>query len=229
MGAAGKFKPGWTTLGRFQYGDIDYNGRKNLVMNGQLALAIRPHDTDKYGFLLSYKHRESFFSTENEDTPNELRNDVFSVDGFHQTTKRLELYGRFAAKYNSDRTPNLPQASNFTLLTQGRAQYMLNNWFDVAAEGRYLYQPSTGSKNKWLGAEVGFWATPDLRIGGGYNFKQSTESFGFTNNQVYNRGGFYFTISTKISRLFDLFGTSKKGLEHELKRKPNKDTARKRK
>ncbi len=229
LGAAGKFKPGWTTLGRFQYGDIDYNGRKNLVMNGQLALAIRPHDTDKYGVLLSYKHRESFFSSGNEDTPNELRNDIFSVDGFHQTTRRLELYGRFAAKFNSDRTPNLPQASNFTILTQGRAQYMLNNWFDIAAEGRYLYQPSSGSKNKWLGIEAGYWATPDLRIGGGYNFQRSTEAFGFTNNQVYNRGGFYFTISTKISRLFDLFGTSKKGLEHELKRKPNKDTARKRK
>ena len=229
LGAAGQFKPGWTTLGRFQYGDIDYNGRKNLVMNGQLALAIRPHDTDKYGFLLSYKHRESFFSSGNNDTPNELRNDVFSVDGFHQTTRRLELYGRFAAKFNSDRTPNLPQASNFTILTQGRAQYMLNDWFDVAAEGRYLYQPSSGSKNKWLGIEAGYWATPDLRIGGGYNFKQSSEAFGFTNNQVYNSGGFYFTISTKISRLFDLFGTSKKGLEHELKRNPNKDTARKRK
>ncbi len=221
LGAAGRFRPGWTTMGRFQYGDIDFNGRKNLVMNGQLALAIRPHDTDKYGFLLSYKHRESFFSTADEDTPNELRNDLFSVDGFHQTTRRLELFGRFAAKFTSDRTPSLPQAENLTWLMQGRAQYMLNNWFDVAAEGRYTYQPTSGSRNRWVGIEAGYWATPDLRIGGGYNFSKSEEVFGFNNNDVFKRGGFYFTISTKISRLFDLFGTKKDGLEYHEQSKQN--------
>ncbi len=229
LGAAGKIKPGWTSLGRLQYGDIDYNGRKNLVMNGQLALAIRPHDTDKYGVLLSYKRRESFFSTTSEETPNEMRSDLLSVDGFHQTTRRLELYGRFAAKFTADRSPEIPAASNLTYLMQGRAQYRVTRWMDLASEGRYLYQPSSGSKNRWLGIEAGYWATPDLRIGAGYNFKQSTEVFGFSGNQVYNRGGFYFTISTKVSRLFDLFGTPKKGLEHERKRKLNKDTARKRK
>jgi len=229
LGSAGRLKPGWTTMGRFQYGDIDFNGRKNVVMNGQLALAIRPHDTDKYGILFGYKHRESYFSGKDGEAPSEIRNDILSVDGFHQTTRRLELYGRFALKHTADKTPNLPFASNFTFLMQGRAQYRLDRYWDLAGEGRFLYQPSTGSQSRWLGAETGYWATPDLRIGGGYNFAKSKEVYGFTDNSIYNRSGFYFVLSTKVSNLFDLFGTSEKGLLHKLKHKPNKDTAKKRK
>ena len=224
LGSAGKLKPGWTTMGRFQYGEIDFNGRTNIVMNGQLALAIRPHDTDKYGVLFGYKHRESFFSGKEGEAPNEIRNDILSVDGFHQTTRRLELYGRFALKHTADKTPNLPFASNLTLLMQGRAQYRLDRYWDLAGEGRFLYQPSTGSQNRWLGAETGYWATPDLRIGGGYNFAKSKEVYGFTDNSVYNRSGFYFVLSTKVSNLFDLFGTSKEGLKsHEEKKRRSKN------
>lgn len=226
LGAAGKFKPGWTTLGRFQYGNIDYNGRKNEVMNGELAMAVRPHDTDRYGFLVSYKHRESFFAANGETTPTELRSDLVSIDGFHQTTRRLELYGKFAAKYTYDRTPTIPEASNFTLLTQGRAQYLLGNSFDIAAEGRFMYSPFSGSSNRWIGLEGGYWATPELRIGVGYNFRQTVESYGFQENQVFNRGGFYFTVTTKISKLFDLFGTTQNGLETEAEKRTSSDSAR---
>ena len=229
FGAAGKIKPGWTTLGRFQYGNITFSGRKNKITNGQIALAIRPHNTDRYGLLLGYKHRKSFFTNGDGKAPNELRSDVLSLDGFHQTTKRLELYGRFALKFGADGNVSTPKAGNLTYLMQGRAQYRLSRWIDLASEGRYLYQPTTGSKNSWFGLEAGYWATPDVRIGGGYNFSKSKEVFGFKNNKVLDRNGTYFVISTKVSKLFDLFGTSKKGLERKHRRKPVPMTARKRK
>lgn len=226
LGAAGKIKPGWTTMGRFQYGDIDYNGRRNEVMNGELALAIRPHNTDRYGILLSYKHRENLFSSGTETTPTELRSDLFSVDGFHQTTSRLEFYGKFAAKYQSDRTPSVPFANNLNYLAQGRAQYMLTNWLDVAAEGRFTYSPYSGGSSRWLGVEGGYWATPDLRIAGGYNFSTMNDAYGFNDNGVFNRGGFYISVSTKISKFFNLFGTSEEGLEMDMDREIRRDTAR---
>ncbi len=228
LGAAGRLKPGWTTLGNFQYGDIDFNGRKNTIVNGQLALAIRPHDTDKYGVLLSYKHRESFFATTEDGTQNDISHDIFSVDGFHQTTRRLELYGRFATKFTADETPKLPYAYNLSLLSQGRARYQLTRSFDIAGEGRFLYQPYSGSSNRWFGIEGGYWATPELRLAGGYNFSRSKEVLGFNNNNVFDRDGFYFSISSKLSRMFDLFGTKKKGLKHyeDNNRKPNKDVSK---
>lgn len=216
FGAAGEIKPGWTTLGRFQYGNIKFDDRQNRITNGQVALAIRPHNTDKYGLLFSYQHRDSLFSDDSKEDilPTKLRSDIISVDGFHQTTRRLELYGRFALKFSGDGNTELPYANNLTYLLQSRANYRLTRFFDVAGEGRYLYQPSSGSLKQWFGVETGFWATPDVRIGGGYNFSQSKEPIGFTDNSIFNKKGFYFVLSTKVSNLFNLFGTSEKGLEH---------------
>jgi hypothetical protein len=52
---------------------------------------------------------------------------------------------------------------------------------------------------------------PDVRFGLGYNFTAATEPAG--SSILPTRRGFYFTISSKLSNLFDLFGTSKAGLD----------------
>lgn len=217
VGAAGVLKPGWTTMARFQYGNISMGERTNRIKDGQAAIAIRPHDTDRYGLLFSYAHRDSYFSNSAKDLPTRLRSDVLSADGFYQASRRLELYGRFALKLSGDGNTSLPYAGNLTLMFQSRAQYRLSSRVDIAAEGRYLYQPSSGSQKRWMGAELGFWVLPDLRVGGGYNFSKAQETYGFASNSVYNKNGFYFVISSKLSRLFNLFGTSKEGLESSEK------------
>jgi hypothetical protein len=73
-----------------------------------------------------------------------------------------------------------------------------------------LFQPSSRTRRSSTGAELGFWILPDLRFGAGYNFAASREPL--ENNLIPQRRGFYFTITSKLSRLFDLFGTSKAGL-----------------
>jgi hypothetical protein len=61
--------------------------------------------------------------------------------------------------------------------------------------------------------EAGFWVLPDMRLGLGYNFTAAKEPSG---SQVLpTHKGFYFTISSKLSNLFDLFGTSRQGLISE--------------
>jgi hypothetical protein len=57
--------------------------------------------------------------------------------------------------------------------------------------------------------EAGFWVLPDMRLGVGYNFNAAKEPAG---GVLPTRRGFYFTISSKLSNLFDLFGTSSNGL-----------------
>ena len=57
---------------------------------------------------------------------------------------------------------------------------------------------------------MGFWAIPDLRLGVGYNFTIAGEPGNSSLTPAHR--GFYFTISSKLSNLFDLFGTSKAGL-----------------
>jgi hypothetical protein len=74
-----------------------------------------------------------------------------------------------------------------------------------------LTQPSSGTHRTVYGAEIGVWALPDLRVGLGYNFSVTGEPFGAT--ALPARRGFYFTLSSKLSNLFDLFGTSRSGLD----------------
>lgn len=223
VAAAGEFRPGWTALARYQYGNINFQDRINRITDGQVAMAIRPHDTDKYGLLFSYQHRDSSYS-DGKNLPTFLKSDILSADGFYQPKLRLELYGRFAWKMSGDGNSNLPYADSSTYLLQGRAQYRIHRYFDIAAENRYIFQPN-GSNRNWFGVEGGYWATADLRFGVGYNFSRAQEPYGFNNgNRVFYRNGFYFVISTKLSRLFNLFGTKKDGLYYfeEEKEENNK-------
>lgn len=207
IGSAGILKKGWTTLTRFQYGQIDFKGRTNRIMDGQAAVAIRPHDTDTYGLLFSYNYRNSFLSGRPNEPGTKLRADTLSADGFYQVNPRLEFYGRSAIKISGDGNQTLPFASTLTYLLQGRLQYRLTNSFDVAAETRYLFQPSSLSKKQSFGTELGYWLTPDLRFGVGYNLRQAKESLVLSPNNT--KSGMYFTVTSKISRLFNLFGTEK--------------------
>jgi hypothetical protein len=105
----------------------------------------------------------------------------------------------------------MPFASTLTYLTQGRAQYRLTPRFDWAGEARFIIQPSSGTSRSVYGTELGFWAMPDLRLGVGYNFTLAGEPGGVSLNNA--RRGFYFTISSKLSNLFDLFGASRGALQ----------------
>jgi hypothetical protein len=99
-----------------------------------------------------------------------------------------------------------------TMLYQGRGEFKFARYFDLAGEVRRLWQPSGNSARNSYGVELGFWVMPDLRVGGGYNFTRSTEAYGFTGTGANSRRGFYFVISSKLSNMFNLFGTSREGL-----------------
>jgi hypothetical protein len=80
---------------------------------------------------------------------------------------------------------------------------------DWAVETRLLFQPSSNTMRSVYATEAGFWVLPDMRLGIGYNLTAAKEPAG---GVLPTRRGFYFTISSKLSNLFDLFGTSKAGL-----------------
>jgi hypothetical protein len=211
LGAAGRLGDGFTTMARLQFSRSMFSNRRNEVMDGTAAIAYRPTESDRYGLLFSYRHRSLSQEGIDGQAPTRQRADVLSTDGYYQLSKSLELYGRFALKVSADGDARLVYVSTMTYMAQGRAQYRLGKYFDLAAETRYMLQPASGTRSNSTGAEVGFWATPDLRLGGGYNFSSSFDAPG---SQTFNnsRRGFYFTISSKLSNLFDLFGTADNGL-----------------
>ncbi|MDT5123957.1 MAG: hypothetical protein QOC96_3439 [Acidobacteriota bacterium] len=210
FGAAGRIGDGITTMARFQWSHSDFEGRASSSLEGTAALALRPLKSDRAGLLFSYTHRalEQQGTSNSEMTRDQL--DSLSTDGYFQATRNLELYARFALRFNANGQADMPYVSTLTYLTQGRIQYRLTPRFDWAGEARLLFQPASGTERSVYGTELGFWAMPDLRLGVGYNFTLAGEPDGATLTPA--RRGFYFTISSKLSNLFDLFGTSKSGL-----------------
>jgi hypothetical protein len=209
VGAAGRISEGITALSRFQFSRGTFNGRSTESIDGMAALAIRPLNSDRNGLLFSYTHR-SLVQDETGTSATRDRLDSVSADAYRQVTKRLEVYGRFALRLSANGQSELPFVSTLSFLTQARAQYQLTRRLDWAFETRLLLQPASGTARTTHATELGFWAIPDLRLGGGYNFTSAKEPAGSAVMPV--RRGFYFTVSSKLSNLFDLFGTSKAGL-----------------
>jgi len=212
LGAAGKLGDDITTLGSFQWAKTSLDGRSNSTMSGTAALALRPLHSDRTALLFSYNRRSLIQKGGPGVTATVDRSDTLSTDGLISLTKRLELYGRLAVKSGEDGGPALARVSTLTYMAQGRLQQRLSEQFDVAAEFRWLAQPVTGTRRTSLGSEIGYWVLPDLRFGVGYNFTGVREPAG---NLAAGPGksGFYFTISSKLSNLFNLFGTSANSME----------------
>src|SRR5260370_26869499 len=109
------------------------------------------------------------------------------------------------------RIDNGTDVSTMTYLFQGRTQLRITRPFDAAAEARFLRQPVTATQRWSMGNEVGYWIIPDLRLALGYNYKSIDEyRANFLANPVRRR--VYFLMSTKLSTLFNLFGTPKQKL-----------------
>jgi len=155
--------------------------------------------------LFSYTRRDITQRTTSSNGETRDRSDTLSSDWYYQATRNWELYGRIALKFGDTASQGLARVSTLTYMTQGRAQYRLGKYVDVAGEGRWLAQPASSTARASFASELGFWVMPDLRVGGGYNWVGAFEPGAGTLSPA--RRGFYFTISSKLSNLFDLFGT----------------------
>jgi hypothetical protein len=206
VGAAGRITEGVTAMSRFQVARGGYAGKSNQAVDGMAALAIRPVHSDRMGVLFSYNHR----STTTEDagaTPTRDSLDSLSTDAYRQVTKRFEVYGHAALRRTANGDPQLPFVSTLSFLAQARAQYQLTRRFDAAIETRTLFQPSSRTQRFTHAAEMGYWVLPDLRLGAGYNFNAAKDTPGASG--LPTRRGYYVTVTSKISRIFNLFGSRK--------------------
>jgi hypothetical protein len=210
FGAAGRLTEGITVLSRLRFSESAFEGRENSDVDGLAALAFRPLNSDRAGLLFSFNHRSISQSGAEGLAPTRDRLDTLATDGYYQATNRLELYGRFALRFAANGEPSLPFVSTLTYLAQARAQYRLTTRLDWAGETRLIMQPSSRTRRTVYGTEIGLWAMPDLRLGFGYNFNRASEPG--PGDVMPRKRGFYFTISSKLSSLFDLFGTSRAGL-----------------
>lgn len=218
VGAAGRVNEGITVLSRMRWSRSAFSGRSGSAVDGLAALAIRPPSSDRAGLLFSFNHRSLEQSSTASLAATRDRLDTAATDGYYQATNRLELYGRFALRFAANGQPALPFVSTLTYLTQARAQYRFTSRLDWAAETRLLLQRASQTQRSVYATELGFWALPDLRAGVGYNFTRAGEPG--LDRVMPRKQGVYFTITSKLSSLFDLFGTSKQGLATASEQQP---------
>ena len=176
-------------------------------MYGSFGVAVRPVKSDRVAAFFNYQHR-SLTQGAGALAARE-RSNTLSADAFVQALPKLSLFGKFAVKQGGTSRPGVASAPTFTYLLQARAEYLIARRWDVAVEGRYLAQPSTQTSRAGVAGELGYWVTPDIRLGGGYNFNRALEQPG-RSALGGDRRGFYFSITTKLERVFNFFDAQKK-------------------
>lgn len=181
--------------------------RASSGLYGSFGVAVRPVKSDRVAAFFNYQYRSLTQGVGALQTRE--RSNTFSADAFVQALPKVTLFGKFAVKNGDTAKPGLVASPTLTYLLQARAEYLLAPKWDVALEGRYLAQPSTMTSRMGFATELGYWVTPDIRFGGGYNFNRSLEQPG---RDVLggDRRGFYFSITTKLERVFNFFDAQKK-------------------
>ena len=199
LGAVGRLTSDISMLARYRLADIATTGRGRLS-DGQVAVAVRPRQSDRVALLLSYEQGRSRGA--------ELlgvstgRTDQLSMDGYLLVRRGLESYTRLSAL----RVPTGGDDSrgNATFF-QTRLQQRVTSRFDIAGEIRLVKEVSQPQWHDIVAAEIGAWLSRDLRVGVGYS------SRGFANpgsllDATASRGGTYLVLSSRLSALFDLMG-----------------------
>ncbi|HEY7290045.1 MAG TPA: DUF11 domain-containing protein [Vicinamibacterales bacterium] len=203
-GFAARIWNGLTGLTRTQWldsGQTQFQGNSVSFLG---ALALRPLNNDRTGVLLSYQYfdRDATLPTFGPTTAAAAWRHRLSTDGYVRPLRRLELYGKLGWEQDQ---PTIGDVVN-TFLGQGRLQFTISRWIDAAFEERVIWQRSTDSDRSSAGTEIGFWPIADLRLALGYHFQDTRDPYG--RDLQGSARGIYGTVSTKLSRLFNLMGST---------------------
>jgi uncharacterized repeat protein (TIGR01451 family) len=209
-GAAARVAGGITALGQGQWLNSRETTRGHAV-SVLAAFAIRPATNDRAGLLFSYQHADADGVLLTVGTASDVLGwrDRLSSDGYLRPFTRLELYGKAAWQ----RTASVDTTGVDTYLGQGRAQFTLFRFLDGAIEERYLRQPDTDSSRRSTAAEIGVWPLADFRVALGYHFQDTRDPYG--RDREGRSKGVYVTLSTKLSRLFNLMGSQPPLVKHD--------------
>ncbi|MDB9315837.1 Ig-like domain-containing protein [Spirulina sp. CS-785/01] len=208
VGAAGKFSPSLTGLIRYHQASganlllEDLNNTANL----KLGLAYRNPENDQFNGLLSYEYRynpSTIPETLLFNSGNSFQDHVFAVEGIYAPSWQWEFYGKYAFRYNQTELAETFSEDSLIHLGQLRATYRFAYRWDVAAESRWIGQGDVNFNEWGWVVDLGYYLTPDLRLGLGYAFG-SVDDADFTGYR--SSEGLFLGVTFKINELFGNFG-----------------------
>jgi hypothetical protein len=81
-----------------------------------------------------------------------------------------EIYGKVGLRHSRSTLASDLVGTSTVSLAQLRATYRFDYRWDVAAEARWIGQPSAGFNEVGVVGEVGYYLNPNLRLAAGYVF-----------------------------------------------------------
>ncbi|MBD2018755.1 hypothetical protein H6F43_00975, partial [Leptolyngbya sp. FACHB-36] len=207
--ATGKLSPAFTALVRYQQANyanqlIADSGLGDTI-NLKLGVAYRNPIDDKFNALLRYEFRQNpstipdslLFGSGNGSAVH-----LVALEALYAPNYRWEFYGKFALRNTRSYLAQDLLGTNAITLGQVRATYRLGYRWDIAGDVRWIGQSLTGFNEVGFVVEAGYYLTPNLRLGAGYNFGSvSDRDFGDR-----DRGGFFVGLTLKLNELFSGFG-----------------------
>jgi hypothetical protein len=209
--AAGKLSPALTALLRYQqsnYANQLITDQLGDTINLRLGMAYRNPVSDQFNGLLSYEFRQNPATTPDtilQGFNNSTSDHTLALEGIYAPNWQWEFYGKYAMRYSQGNVARDVGFSNTIHLAQLRASYQFAYQWDVLGEVRYIGQPTTSFNEVGFAVELGYYLTPDLRLGVGYSFGSANDG-SFAGSGYRSASGPYFGIALKVNELFNGFG-----------------------
>lgn len=208
----GKLTPYLTGLVRYEQAGAANQalGLLGDTINLKVGLAYRNPENDAFNALLRYEFRQNPATTPDTilfGSGTGSTDHTLAVEGIYAPNWKWELYGKLGYRHSTTYLAEDFTSSSSLLLGQLRATHRFNYRWDVIAEARILQSLSSGSTELGATAEVGYYLTPNLRLGVGYAFG-SVNGSDFDNAR--SASGPYVGFTVKLDELFKGFRFYKK-------------------
>ncbi len=206
--ASGKITDSLSVLTRYQQASSSNQLFDEMgdTVNLRMGLAYRNPNSDKFNALLRYDYRQNpalIPDTILFDSGTRSRDHTFALESIYAPNWRWEFYGKTALRQSTSYLADDLVGTSLVSLNQLRATYRLGYRWDVMGEGRWIHQTNANYDEWGVVAEVGYYLTPDLRIGLGYVFgKVSDRDF----NGERSASGPYLGLTVKLNELWPGFG-----------------------
>ncbi|MEL6381231.1 MAG: TonB-dependent receptor [Cyanobacteria bacterium J06626_18] len=209
--AAGKISPSLTALFRYQqanFANQTITGRLGNSIDLKLGMAYRNPASDQFNALLSYEYRRNPSTTPDSlliDSGIGSRDHTFALEAIYAPNWQWEFYGKYAFRITDSDLADDFDFSNSIHLAQLRAAYRFAYRWDILGEVRYITQPEADYNEIGTSVELGYYLTPDLRLGVGYSFG-AADNDGFGGGGYRSASGPYLGIQFKVNELLNDFG-----------------------
>jgi len=159
---------------RFRYGkttDDATNQAEARLEERTFGFAYRPVKNDRFNSLAKYTRVFDLRPlTPSNPVGNERVTDVISMETAYRLNKRIEWFGKLAARDRSERSAGLPAVDTRTDLVIQRFNFRLPHELVLGTEFRMMRQRGLNNQRQgWLG-ELAYPVKDWMRFGFGYNF-----------------------------------------------------------